>query len=60
MSIAKMKSRKHRDPLMAIVISVIVASILMVYPLSYNLSGWRPLFMPVSYTHLTLPTICSV
>ncbi|PWF33753.1 rod shape-determining protein MreD, partial [Yersinia pestis] len=26
MSIAKMKSRKHRDPLMAIVISVIVAS----------------------------------
>src|SRR5690606_30243332 len=45
MSIAKMKSRKHRDPLFAIVISVIVASILMVYPLSYTLSGWRPLFM---------------
>ena len=42
MSIAKMKSRKHRDPLMAIVISVIVASILMVYPLSYNLSGCSP------------------
>ena len=62
MSIAKMKSRKHRDPLMAIVISVIVASILMVYPLSYNLSGWRPLFMLMIMLFWVLcqPTWCGI
>ena len=62
MSIAKMKSRLHRDPLMAIVISVIVASILMVYPLSYNLSGWRPLFMLMIMLFWVLcqPTWCGI
>ena len=62
MSIAKMKSRKHRDPLFAIVISVIVASILMVYPLSYTLSGWRPLFMlmVMLFWVLCQPTWCGI
>ena len=34
MLIAKMRPKTHRDPLFAIVISVIVASVLSVYPLS--------------------------
>ena len=38
MLIAKMRPKTHRDPLFAIVISVIVASVLSVYPLSYETS----------------------
>lgn len=47
MSIAKsiQKEAKNRDPLFPIIISIVVASILMVYPLSYNVAGWRPAFM---------------
>eukprot|EP00975_Prorocentrum_lima_P020348 4282322-Prorocentrum_lima.AAC.1 len=26
----------------------------------YDMSGWQHCLRPVSYTHLTLPTICSV
>ncbi|RYZ80374.1 MAG: rod shape-determining protein MreD, partial [Moraxellaceae bacterium] len=33
-----------RDPLIAIVISIIIASVLMVYPLPYAVAAWRPLF----------------
>ncbi|HJF29063.1 rod shape-determining protein MreD [Acinetobacter bohemicus] len=62
MSIAKMKSRTQRDPFLAIVISVILASILMVYPLSYTLSGWRPLFMlmVMLFWVLCQPTWCGI
>lgn len=45
MPIAKFRAAKKRDPLFPIIFSVIIASVLMVYPLSYALSGWRPLFM---------------
>lgn len=45
MPIAKLRAAKQRDPLFPIIFSVIIASVLMVYPLSYALSGWRPLFM---------------
>ena len=45
MLIAKLRSQNNRDPLIAIVFSVISASVLMVYPLSYAVSGARPLFM---------------
>ena len=45
MLIAKLRSQNNRDPLIAIVFSVIIASVLMVYPLSYAVSGARPLFM---------------
>lgn len=62
MSIAKMKSRTQRDPFLAIVISAILASILMVYPLSYTLSGWRPLFMlmVMLFWVLCQPTWCGI
>ena len=45
MPIAKLRAAKQRDPLFPIIFSVIIASVLMVYPLSYALSGWRPLIM---------------
>lgn len=62
MSIAKMKNNRQRDPLFAIIISVVVASILMVYPLSYSLSGWRPLFMlmVMLFWVLCQPTWCGI
>lgn len=45
MALAKKENFQSRDPLIAIVISVILASVFMVYPVSYFLSGWRPTFM---------------
>ena len=45
MPIAKLRYEKRKDPLIVIILSVIVGSVLMVYPLSYDISGWRPLFM---------------
>ncbi|ENV11681.1 rod shape-determining protein MreD [Acinetobacter schindleri NIPH 900] len=62
MSIAKMQSRTHRDPLFPIIISVILASVLVVYPLSYSLSGWRPQFMlmVMLFWVLCQPTWCGI
>lgn len=37
--------KKHKDPLFIIVFSIIISSILVVYPLSYVIAGWRPFFM---------------
>ena len=45
MALAKKENFQSRDPLIAIVLSVILASVFMVYPVSYFLSGWRPTFM---------------
>ena len=33
-----------RDPLIAIVLSIVIASVVMVYPLPYAMAAWRPLF----------------
>lgn len=62
MQIAKLSRPTHRDPLIAIIVSVIMASALMVYPLSYELSGWRPLFMLMItlFWVLCQPTWCGV
>lgn len=62
MSIAKMQPKTHRDPLFPIIISVIVASALVVYPLSYSVSGWRPQFMlmVMLFWVLCQPTWCGV
>lgn len=59
---AKLNQKTHRDPLMAIIASVIFASILMVYPLSYDISGWRPLFMLLIMLFWVLcqPTWCGI
>ena len=60
MLIAKLRSEKNRDPLIAIVLSVIICSVLIVYPLSYAVSGARPLFMllVVLFWVMCQPTWC--
>lgn len=40
-----LSSDQNIDPLIAIILSVIICSVLVVYPLNYTLAGWRPLFM---------------
>ncbi|WP_374574838.1 rod shape-determining protein MreD [Acinetobacter sp.] len=62
MPIAKLRAVKQRDPLLPIILSVILASVLIVYPLSYALSGWRPLFMMLVMLFWVLcqPTWCGV
>lgn len=62
MSFAKLSRHTQRDPLIAIIISVIFASILSVYPLSYAVSGWRPLFMLMTMLFWVMcqPTWCGV
>lgn len=53
---------KNRDPLFPIIISVIIASILTVYPLSYTVAGWRPcfMFMLMLFWVMGQPTWCGI
>ena len=62
MLIAKLRSEKNRDPLIAIIVSVIICSILIVYPLSYAVSGARPLFMllVMLFWVMCQPTWCGI
>ena len=62
MLIAKLRSEKNRVPLIAIVLSVIICSVLIVYPLSYAVSGARPLFMllVVLFWVMCQPTWCGI
>jgi rod shape-determining protein MreD len=62
MLIAKLRSQQNRDPLITIIVSVIVCSILMVYPLSYAISGARPLFMllVMLFWVMCQPTWCGI
>lgn len=55
-------SSKPRDPLTAIIVSVLVVSILTIYPLSYGMSAWRPsmLFLLMLYWMICQPTWCGV
>lgn len=54
--------QQRKDPLLVIVLSIIVCSVLVVYPLSYGFAGWRPLLMMMVmlYWVLCQPTWCSV
>lgn len=62
MSLAKLSRHTQRDPLFPIIISIVMASLLMVYPLSYDVSGWRPLFMlmVMLFWVLCQPTWCGI
>lgn len=62
MPIAKLEPRESRDPLFAIVLSILVASILTVYPLSYEWAAWRPLWMMqiMLFWVMCQPTWCGV
>lgn len=42
--LSKPKRNKSRDPLIAIIVSTVIASVLVVYPLPYFFAAWRPLF----------------
>ena len=39
------RNKNHKDPLFIIVVSIIICSVLTVYPMAYAVAGWRPLFM---------------
>lgn len=58
----RIPSDKHKDPLIAIIVSVIVCSVLVVYPLTYNLASWRPvvMLMVTLFWILCQPTWCGV
>lgn len=62
MPLAKLRAETNRDPLIAIIVSVIVCSVLMVYPLSYAVSGARPLFMLLLtlFWVMCQPTWCGI
>ena len=62
MRIAKLKFEKRKDPLIIIILSIVISSVLMVYPLSYDISGWRPLimFMVMLFWVMCQPTWCGV
>lgn len=55
-------ARGRRDPLIIIVVSIIICSVLMVYPLAYAVAGWRPLIMLMItlFWVLCQPTWCGV
>ncbi len=59
----KLSSEKQRkDPLIPIIISIVIGSILVVYPMSYAFAGWRPLYMLMIMLFWVLcqPTWCGV
>ena len=59
----KLPSEKQRkDPIFVIVLSVIICSVLVVYPMSYAFAGWRPLYMLMIMLFWVLcqPTWCGV
>ncbi|MEJ2898264.1 rod shape-determining protein MreD [Acinetobacter sp. NS-4] len=62
MPLAKLRAEQKRDPLIAIIVSVILCSVLMVYPLSYAISGARPLFMLLLMLFWVMcqPTWCGI
>ncbi|XID75281.1 rod shape-determining protein MreD [Alkanindiges sp. WGS2144] len=54
--------RKARDPLLAIVVSIILGSVLVVYPVPYELASWRPLFflLLMLFWALCQPAWCGI
>lgn len=62
MPFAKLSTKKPTDPLFPIILSVVIASVLTVYPLSYDISGWRPafMFMVMLFWVMCQPTWCGV
>ncbi|MEB3753890.1 rod shape-determining protein MreD [Acinetobacter sp. MD2(2019)] len=59
---ANYRPKTNKDPLIAIAISIVIASILSIYPLSYDASAWRPAIMllVVMYWTLCQPVWCGV
>lgn len=57
-----LSSNKAKDPLIVIIVSVIISTVLMVYPLPYTVAGWRPhiLFLITIFWVLCQPMWCGV
>lgn len=63
LSVKRLSTDQHKkDPLLVIVVSIIVCSVLVVYPLAYGFAGWRPLIMLMItlFWVLCQPTWCGV
>lgn len=63
LSAKKLSSDQQRkDPLFIMVLSLVICSVLVVYPLSYDVAGWRPLIMlmVMLFWVLCQPTWCGV
>lgn len=60
--LSKPKRNKSRDPLIAIIVSTVIASVLVVYPLPYFFAAWRPLFflLIMLFWVLSQPKWCGV
>ncbi|HAK14973.1 MAG TPA: rod shape-determining protein MreD, partial [Acinetobacter junii] len=41
MPIARLNYEKRKDPLWMIIISILIGSVLLIYPISYEAAGWR-------------------
>lgn len=59
---AKYESPRKKDPLIFIVLSVVIGSILTIYPLAYDIAAWRPCFLMLIMLFWVLcqPTWCGV
>lgn len=57
-----LSNQTRKDPLLVMVISIVICSVVVVYPLSYDLAGWRPLIMMMVtlFWILCQPTWCGV
>ncbi len=62
MPIHKILDYLRNDPLVVIILSVVVSSVLMVYPLLYSIAGWRPhfMFLITLFWVMCQPTWCGV
>lgn len=62
MHLAKKENFKSSEPMWAIIISVVLASIITIYPFSYALSAWRPTIMllVMLYWVMCQPAWCGV
>ncbi|MCF9034322.1 rod shape-determining protein MreD [Acinetobacter nectaris] len=62
MLIANYKPPKRKDPLIFIILSVVVASVITVYPVSYDVAAWRPamMMMVMLFWVLCQPSWCGV
>jgi rod shape-determining protein MreD len=61
-TLSKPMRNKSRDPLIAIILSTVIASVLLVYPLPYFVATWRPLFflLIMLFWVLCQPVWCGV
>ena len=62
MPIARLNYEKRKDPFWMIIISILIGSVLLIYPISYEAAGWRPpiMMMIMLFWILYQPVWCGV